>query len=216
VTVSSRAASRRASRPAAPAGVRVRFFATPAAFREWLMRHHRSARELWVGFHKKATGRPSLTWPEAVDEALCFGWIDGIRKSLDGGSYANRFTPRKPGSTWSLVNTRRATELIGEGRMQPVGLAAFAARDPVKSGVYSFEQRAAATLDPEREARFKANRAAWSFFQSQPPGYRKTAIWWVISAKREETRSRRLTTLIADSAACVRIGLLRRPEPRRP
>jgi uncharacterized protein YdeI (YjbR/CyaY-like superfamily) len=197
----------------------VKFFETPAAFRRWLARHHRSARELWVGFHKKATGRPSLTWPQAVDEALCFGWIDGIRKSIDGDSYMIRFTPRRARSTWSLVNTRRVTELIREGRMQPAGLAAFEARDPLKSGMYSFE-RSAAALDAEAEARFKANRAAWSFFQSQPVGYRKTAIHWVVSAKKAETRARRLATLVSDSAAGQRIGPLRRtdfpPAPHTP
>jgi uncharacterized protein YdeI (YjbR/CyaY-like superfamily) len=167
---------------------------------------------LWVGFHKKATGRPSLTWPESVDEALCFGWIDGLRKSIDADSYMIRFTPRRPGSTWSLVNSRRARALIEEGRMQPAGLAAFKARDPVKSGTYSFEQRSAAALDAESEARFMADRAAWRFFQAQPAGYRRTAIFWVVSARREETRARRLATLIADSAAGQRLGLLRRTE----
>ena len=193
-----------------PSAGDVTFFETPAAFRRWLATHHRSARVLWVGFHKKATGRPSLTWPEAVDEALCFGWIDGVRKSIDADSYTIRFTPRRAGSTWSLVNTRRAAELTREGRMQPAGLAAFEMRDPLKSGVYSFE-RAAAALDAEAEAQFKANRAAWSFFQSQPAGYRKTAIHWVVSARRAETRARRLATLVSDSAAGQRLGPLRRP-----
>ena len=195
-----------------PATGDVTFFETPAAFRRWLAKHHRSARELWVGFHKKATGRPSLTWPQAVDEALCVGWIDGVRKSINADSYMIRFTPRRSGSNWSLVNTRRATELIREGRMRPAGLAAFEVRDPLKSGVYSFE-RSAAALDGEAEARFKANRAAWSFFQAQPAGYRKTAIHWVVSAKKAETRARRLATLIGDSAAGQRIGPLRRPGP---
>jgi uncharacterized protein YdeI (YjbR/CyaY-like superfamily) len=193
-----------------PSAGDVKFFKKPASFGRWLAKHHRSARELWVGFHKKATGRPSLTWPEAVDEALCFGWIDGIRRSIDADSYMIRFTPRRARSTWSLVNTRRVTELIREGRMQPAGLAAFEARDPLKAGVYSFE-RSAAALDAESEARFKANRAAWSFFQSQPAGYRKTAIHWVVSARKAETRARRLATLVSDSAAGQRIGPLRRP-----
>ena len=193
-----------------PSAGDVKFFKKPASFGRWLAKHHRFARELWVGFHKKATGRPSLTWPEAVDEALCFGWIDGIRRSIDADSYMIRFTPRRAGSTWSLVNTRRVTELIREGRMQPVGLAVFEARDPLKSGVYSFE-RSAAALDAESEALFKANRAAWSFFQSQPAGYRKTAIHWVVSARKAETRARRLATLVSDSAAGQRIGPLRRP-----
>ena len=186
------------------------FFATAAEFRRWLKRHHRSERELWVGFHKKSSGRPSLSWPESVDEALCFGWIDGVRRTVNGESYAIRFTPRRSGSTWSAVNTRRAEELIREGRMQPVGLRAFEARDPEKSGVYSFEQRTAARLSPEAEAQFRANPAAWSFFESQPPGYRRTAVWWVVSAKRESTHARRLETLIEDSAASRRIAPLRR------
>jgi uncharacterized protein YdeI (YjbR/CyaY-like superfamily) len=145
-----------------------------------------------------------------VDEALCFGWIDGVRKTFDVSSYVIRFTPRKPGSTWSTVNTRRATELIREGRMQPAGLKAFQARDPEKSGIYSFEQRKAAKLCLEDEARFRAKPKAWRFFESQPPGYRRTAVWWVVSAKREETRARRLDMLIRDAEAGRRIGPLRR------
>jgi uncharacterized protein YdeI (YjbR/CyaY-like superfamily) len=192
------------------------FFATPADFRRWLKKHHRSEAELWVGFHKKKTGLPSLTWPESVDEALCFGWIDGVRKSIDAERYVIRFTPRKSASTWSTVNTRRAEELIRNGRMQPAGLRAFEARDAKKSGIYSFEQRKQARLSSEAEAKFKANRAAWTFFEAQPPWYRRTAIFWVVSAKREETRGRRLQTLIEDSAAGRRIGPLRRAENRAP
>lgn len=197
--------------PASPAAPAATFFSTAGGFRRWLEQHHQSARELWVGFHKKGSGRPSLTWPESVDEALCFGWIDGVRKSVDEDSYAIRFTPRRRGSTWSAVNTRRAKELIREGRMRPAGLAAFTARDPTKSG-YSFEQRKALELDPDAEARFKRNREAWSFFQSQPPGYRRTAIFVVMSAKKEETRARRLQMLIDDSAAGRRITALRRAD----
>jgi uncharacterized protein YdeI (YjbR/CyaY-like superfamily) len=185
------------------------FFARPEDFRRWLAAHHQSATELWVGFHKKGSRRPTITWPESVDEALCFGWIDGVRKSLDADSYVIRFTPRKPGSTWSSVNTRRATALVESGRMQPAGRRAFDARDPKKSGVYSFE-RAAAELSAAAAARFRANAKAWAFFQSQPPGYRKTAVHWDVSAKQEATRERRLDTLIADSAAGLRIGPLRR------
>jgi uncharacterized protein YdeI (YjbR/CyaY-like superfamily) len=180
------------------------FFATPAEFRRWLSKHHESEWELWVGYHKKSTGRPSITWPESVDEALCFGWIDGIRKTVDAERYAVRFTPRKRGSGWSAVNTRRAEELIHAGRMRPAGLKAFEAREREKSGYSIVLLGAGAT------ARFRANGAAWRFFQAQPPGYRRTAVWWVISAKREETRERRLETLIADSAAGRRIGLLQR------
>lgn len=186
------------------------FFATPAEFRRWLKHHHESAAELWVGFHKKGSGRPSITWPESVDEALCFGWIDGVRKRIDDDSYVIRFTPRKPGSTWSLVNTRRAEDLIASGRMQPTGRRTFEQRDPARSGVYSFEQREHAKLTPAQETQFKANRQAWTFFQSQPPGYRKIAVFWVVSAKQEATRARRLQLLINDSAAGQRIGLLRR------
>jgi uncharacterized protein YdeI (YjbR/CyaY-like superfamily) len=186
------------------------FFETPDGFRRWLEAHHDSEPELWVGFHRKGSGRPSLTWPESVDEALCYGWIDGLRRSLDAQSYAIRFTPRRSGSTWSNVNVRRAEELIRDGRMRPAGLRAFEARDPERSGTYSFEQRAAATLGPEAEARFRAEPEAWRYFEAQPPGYRRTAIWWVVSAKQEATRERRLRTLIEDSAAGRRIAPLRR------
>ena len=187
------------------------FFPTSADFRRWLEQNHDSAKELWVGFLKKATGRPSITWPDSVDEALCFGWIDGIRKTIDSESYKIRFTPRKPNSIWSAVNTRRAEALTREGRMTQAGLKAFQARNPEKTAVYSFE-RESAQLTPEHEALFKANPAAWEFFQSQPPGYRKIAAWYVLSAKQESTRLRRLQTLIQDSANHQRIGLLRRPE----
>ena len=186
------------------------FFAAPADFRSWLLRHHDSTRELLVGFYKKASGRPSITWPESVDEALCFGWIDGVRRGIDADSYTIRFTPRRKGSTWSDVNTRRAKELIREGRMQPAGLAAFKARDPEKAHRYSFEQRHIARLTSEEETRFRANAAAWRFFEGQPPGYRKVTLWWVVSAKQEATRERRLQTLIEDSAAGRRIAQLRR------
>jgi uncharacterized protein YdeI (YjbR/CyaY-like superfamily) len=192
------------------------FFASPADFRRWLVRHHASERELWVGFYKKGSGRPSLTWPESVDEALCFGWIDGVRKSLDAESYVIRFTPRKLGSTWSNVNTRRAQELIRTRRMKPAGLLAFKARDPEKAGRYSFEQRSHPRLDSSAEARFRANAAAWRFFEAQPPGYRRIALWWIVSAKQEATRERRLDTLIADSAAGRRIAQLRRNNDQGP
>lgn len=191
------------------------FFRTPAAFRRWLERHHASATELWVGFYKKGSGRPSVTYAESVDEALCFGWIDGVRKSVDADRYVNRFTPRRPGSVWSVINTRRARALIAGGRMHPAGLAAFKARDPKRSGVYSFEQRKTAALTRQETATFRADTAAWRFFASQPPGYRRLVAWWVISAKRPETRARRLRVLIADSAAGRRIGPMQRPNARR-
>lgn len=188
-----------------------RFFATPAEWRRWLARHHASAPELWVGFHKKATGRASITWPEAVDEALAWGWIDGIRRRLDADRYVIRFTPRRPGSIWSAVNLRRVAELTKEGRMQPVGLAAHAKAKDGRSGLYSYEQRKKAELPPEMETRFRRSSRAWAFFQSQPPSYRHTATWWVISAKRDDTRERRLATLIEDSAAGRRLKHLARP-----
>jgi len=187
-----------------------RFFKTPAEFRRWLQTHHAKSDELWVGFHKKASGKPSLTWPESVDEALCFGWIDGLRKSVDATSYRIRFTPRRPGSIWSAVNIRRAKALIKAGRMTPAGLAAFRQRNEARSVVYSYE-RSQAELGEGYERKLRANKQAWSYFQAQPPGYRKTAAWWVISAKREETRLRRLQILIDHSAAGRPVPALTRP-----
>jgi uncharacterized protein YdeI (YjbR/CyaY-like superfamily) len=176
------------------------FFATPAELRAWFAAHHADAKELWVGFHKKGSGRPSITWPESVDEALCVGWIDGVRKSLGADSYTIRFTPRKPASTWSAVNIRRMAELTREGRVLPAGQAAFDRRSEAKSGIYAYEQSDKASLDEQSERQFRAQQAAWEYFQAQPPWYRKTAIWWVVSAKKEETRQKRLATLIEHSA----------------
>jgi uncharacterized protein YdeI (YjbR/CyaY-like superfamily) len=188
------------------------FFETPAAFRAWLEEHHEHTSELWVAFYKVGSGRPSITWPEAVDEALCFGWIDGIRKSVDASSYAIRFTPRKPRSTWSTVNINRVADLTRLGLMRPAGIAAFEARVEANSGIYAYEQRQTVALEDEYEQQFRANQAAWEFFQHQPAGYRRTAIWWVVSAKREETRRKRLATLIDDSAHGQTIAqLTRRP-----
>jgi uncharacterized protein YdeI (YjbR/CyaY-like superfamily) len=192
-----------------------RFFAIADDFRAWLEKHHASATELVVGFHKKHTGRASMTWTESVREALCYGWIDGIRRSLGDDSYTIRFTPRKPGSNWSLRNVRHVEELIREGRMAPAGLAAFEARTPDRTGVYSFEQRHSARLEAAQEKQFRANSGAWEFFESQPPSYRMTAVYWVVSAKREETRSRRLAQLIEDSAAGRRLAQLTPPGRRR-
>lgn len=189
----------------------VRFFATPEKWRQWLEKNHARANELWVGFYRKGSGTPSITWPEAVDEALCFGWIDGVRKSIDETRYKNRFTPRRKGSNWSAVNMARVEALAKEGRMHPAGLAAFEARIPEKSAVYSYEQREAATLGDEFERRFRANGKAWAFFESQPPYYRRVVTRWVVSAKQEATRERRLALLIEDSAAGRRIGPMRRP-----
>jgi uncharacterized protein YdeI (YjbR/CyaY-like superfamily) len=193
------------------ATVQPHFFATPEDFRAWLEAHHADTPELLVGFHKKGSGMPSITWSEAVDEALCFGWIDGIRRSLDPDSYSIRFTPRRPRSTWSAVNIGRARELARLGRMRPAGLDAFEARADDRSAIYSYEQRHAATLEPEHEQQFRANEKAWEFFQAQPPSYRKAAVWWVVSAKKDETRRKRLATLIDDSAHGRRIHQLSRP-----
>lgn len=176
------------------------FFPTPAAFRAWLAEHHASATELWVGFYKKATGRPSLTWPESVACALSYGWIDGIRKTIDADSYKMRFTPRRARSNWSAVNLKLVEELIAAGLMTPAGMAAYEKRDATMAG-YSFEQRRDVALDPAHEKRFRASRAAWEFFQAQAPSYRRLAIWRVVSAKKEETREKRLEKLIAESAA---------------
>jgi len=182
----------------------LKFFESPAAFRKWLEKNHGNVSELWLGFYKKDSGRPSIIYPEALDEALCYGWIDGVRKAVDDLSYTIRFTPRKPGSVWSQVNIRRVGELTKLGRIMPPGTAAFEARDEEKSKLYSYENRAR-RLDEAYEKKFRANRKAWDFFQSQPPGYRRVASWWVISAKQEETRIRRLEQLIACSAKGERI-----------
>jgi uncharacterized protein YdeI (YjbR/CyaY-like superfamily) len=177
----------------------VTFFGSPADFRRWLVLHHKNASALQVGFYKRGSGKPSITYQEALDEALCFGWIDGVRRGLDEDSYTIRFTPRRPNSFWSLVNIRRATELAALGLMQPPGLRAFEERDQDRTERYSYE-RASHSLDPEYERTFQANQPAWTFFQSQAPSYRRAASWWVMSAKRPETRQRRLATLIDASA----------------
>jgi uncharacterized protein YdeI (YjbR/CyaY-like superfamily) len=188
------------------------FFATPAEFRAWFEANHLSAKELLVGFYKRGSGKPSITWPESVDEALCFGWIDGVRKSVDDDAYTIRFTPRKRTSIWSAINVAKVAALETLGRMTPAGRRAFEARTPERTGVYSFERNAAAELGAEDEQRLRANAKAAEFFDAQAPWYRRTAIHWVISAKREETRQRRLDQLIADSAAGRTIGPLRRAE----
>jgi uncharacterized protein YdeI (YjbR/CyaY-like superfamily) len=178
--------------------MKITFFRRPADFRKWLEKNHATAKELLVGFHKKDSGRPSITWPESVDAALCFGWIDGIRKSVDEVSYTIRFTPRKSTSTWSAVNIRRVEVLTREGRMKPAGMKAFEARRENKSGIYSYEQRRAQLEEPYASL-LRKNETAWRFFESQPPGYRKQMSWWILSAKREETRLKRLEKLIAES-----------------
>lgn len=191
-----------------------RFFATAAAFRAWLDAHHDREPELLVGFHKKDSGKPSMTWPESVDEALCYGWIDGVRRSLGEDSYTIRFTPRRPGSIWSNVNMAKVAALMESGRMRPAGLAAWERRDPEKSGIYAFERKNPAAFDAEAERRFKRSRGAWTFFQAQPPGYRRQATHYVTSAKRPETRERRLTALIECSARGERLPYTVSPKKR--
>jgi uncharacterized protein YdeI (YjbR/CyaY-like superfamily) len=176
----------------------VHFFPDPARWRRWLEEHHERADELWVGFRKRSTGLPSITWPESVDEALSFGWIDGVRKRIDDASYKIRFTPRRRGSIWSAVNVRRIEELIELGRVRPAGLRAFEARQADRTAIYVYE-RAPAELPPEFELRLRADEAAWRFFQSRPPSYRRTVVGWVVAAKQEATRERRLARLIEDS-----------------
>jgi uncharacterized protein YdeI (YjbR/CyaY-like superfamily) len=181
------------------------FFETPAEFGAWLAQHHCTHSDLWVGFYKKGSGRPSITWPEAVDEALCVGWIDGVRKRIDDASYVIRFTPRKPRSIWSAVNLERVAELTARRRMQAAGIEAFERRTAGRSVIYSYEQTTDATLDASAARAFRANLKAWKFFQAQTPSYKKQCIWWVISAKKEETRLRRLATLIDASARAHKI-----------
>ena len=178
---------------------RPRFFTKPELFRAWLEKHHEDTNELWVGFRKKGSGKTSITWPQAVDEALCFGWIDGVRKKLDDESYVNRFTPRTATSHWSLKNVRRVGELAADGRMHPAGTKAFERRSEHRTGLASYERTAEPTLDASLEKRFRADAAAWRWFGSQAAWYRRAAIHWVVSAKKEETRLRRLETLIASS-----------------
>jgi len=165
----------------------------------WFARHHTTALSLLAGFYKRESGRPSVTWPESVDEALCVGWIDGVRRRIDAVSYSIRFTPRRPGSIWSAINIRKAQQLIAAGRMRPEGLEAFEARKESRSGIYAYEQRPQAMPEPYA-GRFRRHREAWAFFEAQPPSYRRTLVWYVISAKQEETRASRLERLIAASA----------------
>ena len=175
------------------------FFETPADFRAWLERNHDKEKELLVGFYKRDSGRPSITWPESVDQALCFGWIDGVRRRIDDVSYTIRFTPRRRGSIWSAVNIGRVAELKKLGLMQPNGLKAFEARTAEKSAIYAYEN-APKELAPADEKKFRANKKAWTYFSGQAPSYRRSAINYVTSAKREETRARRLALLIDDSS----------------
>ena len=181
-----------------------KFFRTPADFRRWLAKNHAIAAELWVGFYRKSSGRLSITWSEAVDEALCFGWIDGVRKRVDEIRYTNRFSPRRTRSIWSAINVKRARELRKQKRMRAAGLKAFAARIENRSGVYSYEQRP--TQLPAQYAKLlKKNKTAWDFFRAQPPSYQKMITWYVVSAKKEETRSQRMAKLIAAAAKRKRL-----------
>ena len=186
-----------------------RFFASPEEWRAWLEEHHDAEREVLVGYWKRGTGRPSLTWAQSVDEALCFGWIDGVRRRIDDERYSIRFTPRTARSRWSRVNVERVAELTDAGRMRPAGRAAFEAR--TEEGTYSYEQQRDAALDEARERRLREDAAAWEFFGAQPPSYRRAAIHWVMSAKRESTRDRRLAQLIECSAAGRSVPPLTRP-----
>src|SRR5260221_10408075 len=183
-----------------------RHFKTPAEFRAWLAEHHATASELGVVLYTKASGEPTMTWSEAVDQALCFGWIDSVARRLDETRRVQRFTPRKPKSNWSAVNIKKVAELTAQGLMEPAGLAAFARRKEARSGVYSYENRHLAALDPAREAAFRANARAWEFFSEQPPSYPQTSIYLVMNAKREETRSSRLARLISVSGAGGRLA----------
>ena len=182
-----------------------KFFSSPEQFRRWLERNHDRAAELLVGFHKKSSEKKSITYAEALDEALCFGWIDGVRKSFDETSYTIRFTPRKPRSIWSNVNVRHVERLKKDGRMQPPGLEAYERRDAKRTGIYSFENRPR-ELSPEYEKTFRRNKAAWKLFQEQPAGYKRLMVFRTMSAKKEETRLRRLQQLIKSSEKGVRMG----------
>jgi uncharacterized protein YdeI (YjbR/CyaY-like superfamily) len=184
-----------------------KFFSSPEQFREWLEKNHDRASELLVGFHRKASGKKSITYSEALDEALCFGWIDGVRRNVDETSYSIRFTPRKPKSIWSNVNVRHVERLTKEGRMAEPGLKAYALRDPKRTGIYAFENTPR-EFSPEYEKKFRANKPAWAFFEKEPPSIRRTCIYWVMSAKKEETRLRRLEQLIESSAKGIRRGVM--------
>lgn len=184
-----------------------KFFATPEKFREWLKENHASVNELLVGFHKKSSGKKSITYAEALDEALCFGWIDGVKRSLNETSYTQRFTPRRARSIWSLVNVKHVERLKKDGRMHAAGLAAYEQRDPKRTGIYAFEN-APRELSAEYEKEFRKVKGAWEYFQTYPPYLKKTVSFWVMSAKKEETRSTRLRRLIECSARGERIGVL--------
>ena len=177
------------------------YFPSPSEFRAWLEAHHASADELCVGYHKRGTEKPSMTWPESVDEALCVGWIDGLRRSVDAERYAIRFTPRRKGSNWSRVNLARVEVLRAEGRMRPAGLAAYEARKQDAAADHTHEEHPQELPEPYARAFRERDAAAWAFFEAQSPSYRRTAIGWILSAKREETRLRRLEQIVEASAS---------------
>lgn len=187
-----------------------KFFKSQREFRKWLERNHGRADEIFVGFRKKGSAVPSVTYKQAVDEALCFGWIDGVRRSIDADSYANRFTPRRPGSAWSAINITRVKDLLAEGRMHAAGIAAFEKRDEERAGEYSYERKTA-QLDAASKKAFRAKKAAWEFFHQQPASYRRLNTHWVMSAKRQETKQRRLDTLIEASKHKVRLDPMKSP-----
>lgn len=181
------------------------FFLTPCAFRTWLAAHAATAPELLVGFYKVGSGRPSMSWSESVDEALCFGWIDGVRRRIDDESYSIRFTPRRATSIWSAVNIAKFEQLVAEGSMTAAGAAAYAHRKDHKSAVYAFEQPHTAELSPQELAEFQRDAVAWAFFQATPPGYKKVMLHWVTAAKKAETRASRFVKLMQASAAGQRL-----------
>jgi uncharacterized protein YdeI (YjbR/CyaY-like superfamily) len=187
------------------------WFDGPEGWRAWLEAHHDTATEVWVGMYKKRSPRHTMTWSQAVDEALCFGWIDGVMHRVDDERHAQRFTPRKPTSNWSAVNIAKVAALRAEGRMRPAGEAAFAKRREDRTAVYSYERRGEAVFSDEQRAALDADEAAAAFFDSQPPGYRQLATYWVVSAKKPETRERRMAQLIEDSAAGRRLKQFSRP-----
>ncbi|TMD16804.1 MAG: bacteriocin-protection protein [Chloroflexi bacterium] len=196
-----------------PTPQNVAFFETAADLRAWFEKNHDTASELWLGYHRKRTGRPSVTWPEVVDQELCFGWIDSVRYSLGDDRSAQRITPRRKGSVWSAINITRFQELERLGLVHPSGRAAFEKRDEARSRIYSYENRSRG-LDGAHEAEFRKHESAWKFFEAQAPSYRTTAAYWVMSAKREETQKRRLEKLIEHSKKGVRIPPFGRPSPR--
>jgi uncharacterized protein YdeI (YjbR/CyaY-like superfamily) len=188
----------------------IKYFRTPADLRSWFDKNHATKREQWIGYYKKDSGTPCITWPESVDQALCFGWIDGVRKSVDDKRYTIRFTPRRATSIWSAINIKRVKELTKLGLMKREGLKVFEQRDGKKSNRYSFEQRKNPVLPSLYEKQFKSHKNAWIFFSSQPPWFRRASVWWIISAKQEKTKMQRLERLIQDSEKGISI-----PAPRR-